>query len=46
MADHPPCTHLDLLRRAGWSPTLAVDDATVGTGALPERSLLVAATPA
>ena len=42
----PAPVHLDLLRRAGWSPTLAADDATLGTGALPERSLLVAATPA
>jgi methyltransferase (TIGR00027 family) len=42
----PAATHLDLLRRAGWSPTPAVDDATIGTGAVPERSLLVAATPA
>jgi methyltransferase (TIGR00027 family) len=42
----PAATHLDLLRRAGWSPTLADDDATVGTGAIPDRSLLVAATPA
>jgi methyltransferase (TIGR00027 family) len=42
----PAVTHLDLLRRAGWSPTVAVDNATMGTGAVPERSLLVAATPA
>jgi methyltransferase (TIGR00027 family) len=41
----PAATHLDLLRRAGWSPTMAVDDTAMGTGALPERSLLVAATP-
>jgi methyltransferase (TIGR00027 family) len=42
----PAATHLELIRRAGWSPIIAVDDATVGTGAVPERSLLVAATPA
>jgi len=41
----PAASHLDLIRRAGWSPTLVVDDANVGTGAVPERSLLVAATP-
>lgn len=42
----PAAIHLDLLRRAGWSPTVAADDTTMGTGALPERSLLVAAVPA
>jgi methyltransferase (TIGR00027 family) len=42
----PAATHLDLIRRAGWWPTLTVDDATVGTGAVPERSLLVTATRA
>jgi methyltransferase (TIGR00027 family) len=42
----PAGAHLDLVRRAGWSPTLAIDDATLETDAVPERSLLVAATPA
>ncbi|HEX4245004.1 MAG TPA: class I SAM-dependent methyltransferase [Acidimicrobiales bacterium] len=41
----PKDSHLDLLQRAGWSPTLAVDDASLGTGAPPQRSLLVTADP-
>jgi methyltransferase (TIGR00027 family) len=40
----PAAAHLDLLRQAGWAPTLMVDDATVETGAVPGRSLLVTAT--
>ncbi len=42
----PAPAHLDLLSRSGWTVVEAVDDASLGTGALPGRSLLVLATPA
>lgn len=42
----PAPLHLDLVRRAGWAPSLTLDDAALGTGATPDRSLLMTATPA
>jgi methyltransferase (TIGR00027 family) len=41
----PVAPHLRLLARAGWEPVDVVDDATLGTGADPGRSLSVAARP-
>lgn len=41
----PTSAHLQLLIRAGWEPVEAVDDAVLGTGAPPERSLSVVAHP-
>jgi methyltransferase (TIGR00027 family) len=42
----PAQVHLDLLSRSGWTVVEAVDDASLGTGAPPGRSLLVVAAPA
>ena len=42
----PPARHRGLLERAGWSVGSSVDDADIGTGAVPGRSLLVLARPA
>jgi methyltransferase (TIGR00027 family) len=39
----PAAAHVDLLRRAGWSPAGSTDAAQFGTGAEPGRSLLVKA---
>jgi methyltransferase (TIGR00027 family) len=41
----PASAHLQLLVRSGWEPVEVVDDAALGTGAAPERSLSVAARP-
>jgi methyltransferase (TIGR00027 family) len=41
----PASEHLDLVRRSGWRVVESVDDATLGTGAVPDRSLLVLAHP-
>jgi methyltransferase (TIGR00027 family) len=41
----PASSHLQLLVRSGWEPVEVVDDAVLGTGAPPERSLSVAARP-
>jgi len=37
--------HLELLSRSGWTVIESVDDAALGTGAVPGRSLLVVALP-
>ena len=42
----PARAHLDLLRSAGWFVAGSIDDARLGTGARPNRSLLVTARPA
>jgi len=42
----PAGAQIELLSRSGWAVDLAVDDATMGTGAPPDRSLLVTAHPA
>jgi methyltransferase (TIGR00027 family) len=41
----PAAAQLSLLAGAGWAAAEAVDDATLGTGAAPGRSLLVVARP-
>jgi methyltransferase (TIGR00027 family) len=42
----PVTAHLALLERAGWEPVEVVDEADLGTGSDPERSVLVRASPA
>jgi len=42
----PVPAHLDLVARSGWAVVESVDDAVMGTGAVPDRSLLVLAHPA
>jgi methyltransferase (TIGR00027 family) len=37
--------HLELVSRSGWTVVESVDDAALGTGAVPGRSLLVVARP-
>lgn len=37
--------HLELVSRSGWTVAESVDDAALGTGAVPGRSLLVVARP-
>jgi methyltransferase (TIGR00027 family) len=39
----PAAAQLRLIAQAGWSVTESLDDATLGTGATPDRSLLVLA---
>ena len=40
----PASAYLDLVSRSGWTVVEAVDDASLGTGAVPGRSVLVLAT--
>jgi methyltransferase (TIGR00027 family) len=42
----PISSHLHLVVRSGWEPVEVVDDAALGTGAPPQRSLSVTARPA
>jgi methyltransferase (TIGR00027 family) len=41
----PLAAHLDLVVRAGWRVAQSTDDAALGTGAPPDRSVLVVAHP-
>ncbi len=41
----PVSAHLELVDRSGWTVVQSVDDAAMGTGAVPGRSLLILARP-
>jgi methyltransferase (TIGR00027 family) len=41
----PAVRHLGLVAESGWVPVRSRDDATLGTGAVPDRSLCVVAHP-
>lgn len=41
----PAAEHIALVARSGWTVTGSIDDAVLGTGAAPQRSLLCVARP-